>query len=269
MPHGFFTKTFQGTALGGPGVKASIGSGLFGGTGGPAIRTPTFTFRDGVLTRTNSEFLDAQRQTLSDLRANRARFGEGFSEFRRARLQEVENARARTVGNLRSQLGRRGILGASFAGDAITRTELDFQQQADKVSADVDVAEFEFNLKNLAQESQIAQANLSRELEELGLSLQFVSNLNLFETRRFEALAELEEARFTSRRGGGRHGRSSSRFGPGGRLGTFGRSRGSFGGGGFTSGGTNFSSPGRTGPLTFGNTFQQPPAPVQQPGSII
>lgn len=124
--HRFFSRlrSTAGSSLTGE-PKSTIGGDLFGAVGGNTIATPSFTFDEGTLSRTDSGFLDASRQNLDDLRANRARFGEGFSEFRQARLQEVENARARTVGNLRSQLGRRGILGASFAGDAITRTELD------------------------------------------------------------------------------------------------------------------------------------------------
>ena len=225
--------------------KSSIGGGsFFGNIGGPAVTTPGFSFGEGGLTRTDSEFLDESRRTLSDLRANRARFGEGFSEFRRARLQDVENARARTTGNLRSQLGRRGILGASFAQDAITRTELDFQNQADKVAAEIDVQEFEFNLQNLAQESQIAQANLTRELNELGLSLQFVSGINSAIIARDRIAADLQIAAFNRRRA------SSTRVttlggrlsGPGGPLGSF-----------------QFGSPTNlAGPATFGSTTPTP-----------
>ena len=212
--------------------KSSIGTPefgpLFGGTGGPAVSTPSLSFGEGALTRDNTEFLDESRRTLADLRANRAGFGGGFRDFRRARLQDVENARARTVGNLRSQLGRRGILGASFAGDAITRTELDFQQQADKVSAEIDVQEFEFNLQNLEQESQIALANLTREFQELGLSLQFISGINSAIVRRDEIAAQIEIARFERRSGNSI--RNFSSFGPGGPLGSFGRSGSSTGG---------------------------------------
>ncbi len=202
---------------------------FFGGLDGKVIETPSFSFGEGALSRTDSEFLDASRQNLADLRANRARFGEGFSEFRRSRLQDVENARARTVGNLRSELGRRGILGASFAGDAITRTELAFQNQADKVAAGIDVQEFEFNLKNLAQESQIAQANLSRELTELGINNQFISNINSAMVARDQIAAQIEIARFQRRTGNSIRNFSSS--GPGGPLGSFGSSQS---GSGFT-----------------------------------
>ncbi len=226
---------------------------FFGGLDGKVIETPSLSFGEGVLSRTDSEFLDASRQNLTNLRANRARFGEGFSEFRQSRLQEVENARARTVGNLRSQLGRRGILGASFAGDAITRTELDFQQQADKVAAEIDVQEFEFNLQNIAQESQIAQANLSRELQELGLSLNFISSINSAMVARDDIAARIEIARF--QRGSGNRISNFSRFGPGGSLGSFGSSQS---GSGFT-GTTATSTPiitgatiSSTGPFTSG-----------------
>lgn len=258
-------RPFASRALGlVPGSKSSIGtSSLFGDTGGKALTTPTFSLGEGGLSRTNTEFLDASRQSLADLRANRARFGEGFTAFRTARLQAVENARARGVGNLRSQLGRRGILGASFAQDAITRKELDFVREADRVNAEVDVAEFEFNLKSLAQESQIAQANLSRELTEFGMVAQFVTNLNSFETRRLEAQLDLAAAAFRNRTGTTSRTRiGGSRFGPGGPLGSFGFGSPTNFAGPATFGATTLTpiqtSP-FTGPLSFGNTFQQPP----------
>ncbi len=232
---------------------------FFGGLDGKVIATPSFTFGEGTLSRTSGEFLNEQRRSLADLRANRARFGEGFTESRRARLQEVENARARTVGNLRSQLGRRGILGASFAGDAITRTELDFQQQKDKVAAEIDVQEFAFNLQNLAQESQIAQANLARELKELELSLDFVSNINNAMVARDRIAAAIEIARFQRRRGNSI--RNFNRFGPGGPLGSFpvgSPTRGFRGSTGTTATSTAFTTQGAsipsTGPFIIGGS---------------
>ncbi len=185
----------------------------------------------------------------------------GLDQLAAAHLPRCRPARG--VGNLRSQLGRRGILGASFAQDAITRTELDFVREADRVNAEVDVAEFEFNLKGLEQESQIALANLSRELTEFGIAAQFVTNLNSFEQRRFEAQLELAAAAFRNRTSNTSRTRiGGTRFGPGGPLGSF----------GFGSP-TNFAGPATfgattptpiqtspfTGPLSFGNTFQQPP----------
>lgn len=255
-----FSNQLRGAALGGPLTKASIGDDtLFGDIGGKAFSTPTFNLSEGGLTRTDSEFLNETRRALADLRTNRTRFGGGFTDFRRARLQDVENTRARTVGNLRSQLGRRGILGASFAQDAITRTELEFQQQADKVAAEIDITEFEFNLKSLEQESQIAQTNLARELTEFGITAQFITNLNLFETRRLEAELDLEAA---SKSGGGvRFGSSFSRFGPGGPLGSFGGSQTNFAGPatfGATTPTPIQTSP-FTSPLTFSSVFRQPP----------
>lgn len=229
------TIRFQGSALGGPGVKAGIGTGLggkslFGDTGGPAVTTPAFTFGEGTLSRTSSEFLGRERQTFSNLEANRARFGTGFTEFTRSRLQDVENTRARTVGNLRSQLGRRGILGASFAQDAITRTELDFVQQADRVRAEAEVAEFQLDLENLKVQQQANQFQLTRELSELGMSLDFVTGINQAILTRDVIEARLEIARMQQRNQ--RLGLSSGGGGGGFTIGS------SFGGGETGSGST-------------------------------
>ncbi len=103
---------------------------------------------------------------------------------------------------------------------------MDFVREADKVAAEIDVQEFGFNLQNLAQESQIAQANLSRELTELGLSLQFVSDINSATVARDQIAASILIAslnRRTQSSGGGgvTFGSSFSRTGPGGPLGSF------------------------------------------------
>ncbi|KKK48514.1 hypothetical protein LCGC14_3144340, partial [marine sediment metagenome] len=163
--------------LPGLGGKSSIGAGLFGDTGSQTIATPSLSFSDGTISRTNTEFLDVSRNVLSNLEAQRSRIGGAFSEFTTARLQDVENARARTTGNLRSQLGRRGILGASFAQDAITRTELDFQNQADKVRAEAQVQEFGLELENLKTQQSAAQSALQQDLQLFEIGAQISGNL--------------------------------------------------------------------------------------------
>lgn len=233
------------------GGKSSIGTfggkSLFGDVGGPAVTTPDFTFGEGTLSRTGNEFLNRERQTFGDLEANRARFGTGFTEFTRSRLQDVENARARTVGNLRSQLGRRGILGASFAQDAITRTELDFAQQADRVRAEAEVAEFQLDLENLKVQQQANQFQLTRQLKELELSFGFVEGLNdaILTRDKIEAFLAAERLKLT-------RASRSARTSGGSRVGSF-----TLGGGSAFSGSTGTtatSTPIITGAsIDFGN----------------
>jgi hypothetical protein len=237
-------------SLTGPGTKASLGGdSLFGDIGGNTIATPSFTFSEGTLSRTGNEFLNRARAISSNLAANRARFGTGFTEFTRARLKDIENVRARTVGSLRSQLGRRNILGASFAQDAITRTELGFAQQADRVRAEAEVAEFQLDLENLKVQQQANQFQLGRELQELDLSLQFVTGINQAILARDQIEAQLEIARMQRRTGL----RGSTGGGGGGfTIGS------SFGGGGSTISGSTgntaisvpFTSQGATIPST-------------------
>ena len=200
-----------GPALGGDlSGKASIGTstlgseGLFGG-GGIGIKTPAFDFSNGTLARTGG-FLDSSGRILSDLEGNRGRFSEGFTAFTASRLQDVENARARTTGNLRSQLGRRGILGASFAQDAITRTELDFVREADRVRAEAQVAEAQLDLENLKVQQQANQASVANQLAELNIASNISLGINQAIVERDRIAASLEIARIqaaASRSGGG------------------------------------------------------------------
>ncbi len=254
--------TFGGSLGGVSSTKSSIGSGSIGGT---SINTPSFSFSDNTLSRTDSEFLDITRRNLADLEAQRSRIGGAFSEFTTARLQDVENARARTVGNLRSQLGRRGILGASFAGDAITRTELDFQNQEDKVRAEAQVQEFGLELENLKTQQQASQAALTQELRLLDIGANISSNLLNASLQRQRIAADIAIAtlgiaaaaagRRRQSSGGVRLGGTFSRFGPGGQLGSFSRFSSAGRGGATFSGGVSPFIIGSSGGATQGATI--------------
>lgn len=238
--------------------KSSIrSSNFFGGIGGKAVTTPTFELGEGGLSRTDPTQSNIGRQIESGFTSNLGRIKPGFGQLSEAVKTAFARERGRVVGNLRSQLGRRGILGASFAQDAITRTELDISQREAEALAQVEAEELKLELENLRLQSAFNIENITAELRELALSFDFITNLNSIEQRRFEF--EQEFAR--SRQGGIRFGRSFSRFGPGGPLGSFSR----FGSptnraGPATFGGSTgiFSQPGRTGPLTFESVFRQP-----------
>ncbi len=204
--------------------KSTIGGDpLFGGIGGKTISTPGFDFSEGVLSRTGG-FQDTSKRILGDLETNRGRFSTGFTEFTASRLQDIENARARTVGNLRSQLGRRGILGASFAQDLITRTNIGFAQEADRVRAEAQVAEAQLDLQNLQTQQQANQATVANQLAELGFAGDFISNINQLLVQRDQIAAQLKIAELNRRSGGGSIGSSSF------SIGNFGRGGSSSGG---------------------------------------
>lgn len=59
----------------------------------------------------------------------------GMGRLTAARLGAIENARARTVGNLSDTLARRRVLGSSFGQDAVARAEAEFAQKSAEAAA--------------------------------------------------------------------------------------------------------------------------------------
>ena len=85
----------------------------------------------------------------------------------------LRNRRAESVGNLRESLGRRGVLGSSFAQDAIARQELEFAQgeaitiaegRIQSALAAGQLAQLEGDILNSEISQQLAQLSLSGQL---------------------------------------------------------------------------------------------------------
>lgn len=173
--------------------------GLFGGGGGaprltvPAANrahTPGFSLRssfdattgksDTYLTRlgspAQSAFSDRFPRILGDIDTVRGTIAPGFSLIRKARADAVENARRRSLGNLRDNLTRRRIAGSSFAGDALARAEAEFAQAGAQQQAQAFLDEFNANVQVLNQESATIADALNRELQELGIASGMAQN---------------------------------------------------------------------------------------------
>lgn len=65
----------------------------------------------------------------------------GFGRLTQSRVDAIRNAGSRTVGNLRQELGRRRILGSSFAEREIASTEATFAQEEERARAEAGVQE--------------------------------------------------------------------------------------------------------------------------------
>ena len=136
-------------------------------------------FRSG--TAPQAAFDERFPRILSDIDVLRGTLTPGFSDLREARLNQVENARTRAVGNLRDSLARRRVLGSSFGDDQLIRAELEFAQEAANQEALTFLEELDANSRILAFESQQMFAALERELAELGISADFsVRTADLF-----------------------------------------------------------------------------------------
>ena len=144
------------------------------------ITTPGFRFGEGTLVRRpGTEGLIGQTRRIGEiLEARRAEIRPGFGRLTEARVQAIRDRRAQAVGNLRESLTRRNVLGASFAQDAIARTELEFAQEEERARAQSFLEELQLEQQNLKLQFETNQAQLAEEFRELQLATQFLSNVD-------------------------------------------------------------------------------------------
>jgi hypothetical protein len=215
------------------------------------------------------------------------RVAPGFGELTRARgdvfesaLQRLEDRRRSAAGDLRENLSRRRLSGSSFASDAQSRQDAEFQRTEDELSAAMAEAnamsflqEFEATVGLINQRFQtevmavdtLAQNintmfNLQRQqsgvqLEELDKQMQVASGLFQQLTSELGASARLQQQLAAQSAGGFGQllGLGLAAFTGGGSLGLSGMFGGLFGGGAAAAGATPFLSGAAMGsPANFG-----------------
>ncbi len=97
----------------------------------------------------------------------------GFGKLSTARGQEIDNAREKAVGNLREQLAKRRVLGASFANDQIGSLERQYMQDKDAALADSITKEMDMTNQVLQARTQARNQTITTGLNEI----QFESNI--------------------------------------------------------------------------------------------
>ena len=155
----------------------------------------------GRFVRDLSRSFGRQADALSDLRG---RVAPGVSDLRASRLQAVEDARNRSIGNLRENLQRRRVLGSSFGADAIGRQEAEFAREAERVEAESFLQELDLTQQLLAQETQARGAAFQTRLNELNLQTDLAADIqsriagDLNNNARFQAQLALQAGRFNA-----------------------------------------------------------------------
>lgn len=129
------------TATFDPGSGAGTGSGsiferLLGQIGGES-RPPSFNLsRSAEGERTIAGFMAAFQGRAAEFGALRADVRPGFGRLTRARVEAIRGAGQRAVGNLREELGRRRVLGSTFASREIASTEAEFGRLEESARAE-------------------------------------------------------------------------------------------------------------------------------------
>lgn len=130
-----------------------------------------------------------QAQEIAGLRA---RVTPGFGELTQSRLQEVESARQRAIGNLSENLQRRRVLGSSFAQDALARAESQFGREAQRARAQSFLEELDLTNQLIGQEYNARRGEFQTYLDELNLQADLATQLASGATSTLAANARLQ-----------------------------------------------------------------------------
>jgi hypothetical protein len=144
--------------------------------------------RQGLVTQGANLFT----QQADQLGALRGQIAPGTSALRAAQLAEIENARQASISNLRDNLARRRVLGSSFGSDALTRSNLDFEQQKSKVIADTYMKELDATNQLINQEFTARQSAVTTQVSELNLQADLGQSLIASATDALKASAQLQ-----------------------------------------------------------------------------
>ncbi|MBT8459789.1 MAG: hypothetical protein KJN60_08990 [Boseongicola sp.] len=148
------------------------GGGLTGANqGNNFVVTPTDSRRQNNVNRQSRFF----RNTANEFGNLRGLVEPGFGAITDARVGEIENARRRTIGDLRENLSRRRVLGSSFAGDQLARAEAEFAQKRANAEAQGFLEELEVSTQLLANETNANINSVQVLMDELNTRLGIAS----------------------------------------------------------------------------------------------
>lgn len=155
------------------------------------VMTPSYTLGGGQLTRLQSGSLDQTRALQGRLGTLRQQIAPGFGQLSQAIGQQFGNQRSQAVGNLRTNMAQRGVLGSSFADTALNQVESEFAQQEFAARAQAFQQEFNASLATIQSEMALNAQELGRELQELGLSLNYLSGVEQETDKQSKELAKI------------------------------------------------------------------------------
>lgn len=115
-----------------------------------------------------------QADMIGDLRESVA---PGVGAYTAARMAQVDNARTRSIGDLRENLQRRRVLGSSFAADALARADAEFGLASDQVAADSWIKSIDMENSLGSQEFAARRGEVQTGLDEMNLEANLAASL--------------------------------------------------------------------------------------------
>lgn len=182
-----------GSLTGGPGgILGGVGellSGLLGGGSGSKTIGAMSSAERRALVGSLAATFPEQAAYLAGLREKVA---PGMSALRASRLEGLAGERSRTLGDLRENLGRRRVLGSSFAQDTLTRAGLEFQKEGDRIRAETFLQELELSHAIANEEFTARRGEFETHLNEMNLQLQVATQIATQATAELNANARMK-----------------------------------------------------------------------------
>lgn len=122
----------------------------------------------------------------------RSQWTPGESALRNAQLASIENARTANISDLRANLQKRAVLGSSFAQDAQTRANLDFENQKNNVISQTYLQELDAQHTLINDQYTAATNAVSSKINELNLEGNLGQQLTTQAQDLFKQAAQLK-----------------------------------------------------------------------------
>ena len=124
----------------------------------------------------------------------------GFSALRASRLAQIEDARNRSIGDLRENLTRRRIMGSSFGSDALSRADAEFSRLNDQVIAETTLQELEATRQLIGEQYQADRASVETFINNMNIEGDIALSLATGATQSLTQLAEAQSKALTMMR---------------------------------------------------------------------
>lgn len=142
-------------------------------------------YQNGTINLNTSPFRQSQVQGIvdtlndqyADIEQQRGTVAPGYSNFRQAALQRLDDSRLRALSNLRDNMARRGVLGSSFGEDALNRQQLEYEREAERINTEAYLKEIELTNQLSQQQYAAGVSAFETGLNELNFQSELAAKL--------------------------------------------------------------------------------------------
>lgn len=167
-------------------TPASFTSAGLSGRFNKATQTFSVT-RSPELNSAIDNLVGAFEGRAAEFRGLRDQVKPGFGELTRTRIEGLRAARRKSVGNLRSELQKRRVLGSNFARDEVASRELQFDREEDRVRAESFLGELDATVKLIAAETDAAINAVKTVVDQFNLDSTLAANLSANASQQMQA----------------------------------------------------------------------------------